>query len=40
MRSGALHLCLPAFLDFRSGIVRAEKRQQVPHILLSRNPTG
>ena len=40
MRSGELHLCLPAFLDFCAGIVMAEKRQQVPHVLLSRNPTG
>jgi hypothetical protein len=40
MNSGVLSIYLPAFIDFRSGIVMAEKRQQLPHILLSRNPTG
>jgi hypothetical protein len=38
--SGALYISLPAFLDFRSGIVMEEQRQQLPLILLSRNPTG
>jgi hypothetical protein len=33
MYSGALSICLPGFLDFRSGIVMAEKRKQLPHIL-------
>jgi hypothetical protein len=40
MNSGRLYIYLPGFLDFRSGIVTVEKRQQLPHILLSRNPTG
>jgi hypothetical protein len=40
MGSKVLSICLPAFLDFRTGIEMAEQRQQLPLILLSRNPTG
>ena len=40
MSSGTLYICLLIFLTFRSGMVMAEKRQQLPHLLLSRNPTG
>jgi hypothetical protein len=40
MHWGREYIYLPVFLDFRSDIVMVEKRQQLPHILLSRNPMG